>query len=214
MNLFLDMTKFHLGELLHGLKIYADLMEWQMKTIQREQKERLGKDWEDFESVFTEGLPTNLRYSVIVALIANIEWSLNYAVGLLKKRGIKLPKKPKGMSENAHKIQFLKTQGSGQFTHPFEEKFLALVTLRNAIVHNAGKPERLVVAIEPFDIYLFDEKVEAAAKTLEPAVLLDTSHMQIKEGFVSIWVQEAHDWLSAFYDFLKLSVGLTMPMAP
>ncbi len=61
MKLFLDMTKFHLGELLSGLKLYADLMERQIKAIQVEQKQRLGEEWEAYESVFTEGLPTNLR---------------------------------------------------------------------------------------------------------------------------------------------------------
>ena len=162
MKLFLDMTKFHLGELLSGLKLYADLMERQLKVIEEQQKQRLGKEWDNYESVFTEELPTNLRYSILVALIANVEWSLNYAVSLMKKRGISPSKTPKGVSQNA----------------------------------------------------LFDEKVEAAAKTLHPAVILDTSHMWIEEGFASAWVEEAHEWLAALYDFLELRVGVEMPMSP
>jgi len=140
MNLFLDMTKFHLGQLLPGLKLHADLLESQLKVTEEQQKHRLGEKWDTYESVFTEDLPTSLRYSVLVALIANVEWSLKYAVGLLKKREITLPKTPKSVSKNAHIIQFLKKQGPSEFRHPFEEKFPALVTLRNAIVHNAGSP--------------------------------------------------------------------------
>jgi len=212
MKLFIDCTKFELGELLIGLKLYADLMERQIKVIQAEQKERLGKEWETFETVFTEAIPTNLRYSVIITLVSNVEWSLNYAVKSLKKRGTKLPRQPRDASENAHKIQFLKRQGIPEFTHPFEEKFLAIVTLRNAIVHNAGKPDRLVATVGWTDIHLFNEKLEEAGRKLQPAVVLDTN-MWIEEGAVSSWIQDAHDWLSALYDYLNLSVGVEIPVS-
>jgi hypothetical protein len=217
MELVLDFTKFELSELFDGLKLYADLTERQLKVLQAEQKARLGDKWSTYEEVFVEGLPTNLRYSVIVALVTNVEWALNHSVGLLEQQGTKPPSRksrPKGVSENTHKIQFLNQQGNPPFSHPFEKKFLAIVTVRNAIVHNAGKPERHVATVGPFDIHLFDDRMEEAAKVLQPAVVLGATSLWIEEGAVSTWVQEAHEWLSALYDFLQLNVSIELPVAP
>ena len=211
MKLVLDLTKFEMRELFYGLQLYADLTERQLKVLQAEQKANLGDEWSVYGELFIEGLPTNLRYSVIVALVTNVEWSLNNSITLLKKRGCQpLSKKKTGI---AHKIQYLKEQGNPAFFHPFEVKFLAIVTLRNAIIHNAGKPEKYAATIGPFDIHLFDESVKEATKVLQPAVILGDKNLWIEEGSVSIWVQESSSWLSALYDYLQLNVSVELPVA-
>lgn len=150
-RLDIDLFRFDVHLLFHGLRKYVQTLEDQIEKIEEAERKDIQKasyeffgereiELQNHDWLFEEVLPRNFRFSCLVLLYASLEITMNKLCNELQERNA-LELQVRELKEGGVKRALLyirKVAGIQLPVLTFEKKIQDLGTIRNCIVHTGG----------------------------------------------------------------------------
>lgn len=138
-------------------------------------------------------IPNVIRYSGLIMLFIYIEWFVRFCEQYSEEKGWGKPPNPK-RKKIEKKIDWLRKRNKEAFYHPFDQKILDIIEIRNCVVHDAGEintknQAEAIKRLDGFSVGRF---------------LYMENYILIHEGVIQKLATDAEVWMNSLLDYLGI----------